>query len=340
MCLFDIVEFPDSLDGHVNSALFGHVEQLADIGLKRLLVARDDEEGGRLVGPEIQCLEQQLDHGEERRADLAGKRREVGPVGDEDAPLSRGQDIVGLVEALEAQGIEDGVHTPNLLHGADPVLVGVEEGMGAGFFEGGVVPLRGSAVDSCALEEAEMHEALAHSSAHAVDEDALAGRDFCAAVNHAVGGGPVEREGDGLPGINALGNGHEVLLRDVDVLGIRVILGQGRDQVAGLELGAAGAVDGDAAGEAVAGGERSGFLHGIQAKAHVDVGTSEARVEDLDLDMALGGGRKGSGDDLEAGGGRAVGGDDDFAVGDGHFQGWGDGGEQVGVGGVEAWCKW
>lgn len=59
-------------------------------------------------------------------------------------------------------------------------------------------------------------------------------------------------------------------------------------------------------------------MQGVDAEAHVDVGAGEACVQDLDLDVVLGGRGDGFGDDLEGGGGGPVGGDDDFAVGDGH----------------------
>lgn len=210
------------------------------------------------------------------------------------------------------------MHASEVLHGRDPVLVGVEIRMGACFFESGVVPLSGCAVDSCALEEGEIHDGLANCSADAVDEDALALGHLCSAVDHAVGSRPVESQSNGYLGINAVGDGHEVLFGDVDVLGVGVVLCQRRDEGPGLELGASRPVDGDAAGEAVARREGRGFLHGVDAEAHVDVAAGEACVQDLDLDVVLG--RRGEvlGDELEGGGGRAVGDDDEFAVGDGH----------------------
>lgn len=108
--------------------------------------------------------------------------------------------------------------------------------MGAGFLESGVVPLGGGAVDGGALEEGEIHDGLADGSADAVDEDALSLGHFGGAVDHAVGGGPVGRQGDGELGVNAVGDGHEVLFWDVDVLGVGVVLCQRRDEGAGLEL--------------------------------------------------------------------------------------------------------
>lgn len=319
MGLFDIVEFPDGLDRRGDDSIPGHVEQQLQFRLKRLLVARDEVEDGSLIGPEIEILEKQLGHRDPRTASLpARKIAEVVSVGDDHASLLGCQDVVGLVEAFKAQGVKDGVHASEVLHGGDPVLVGVEIRMSACFFEGGVVSLSGRAVDCCALEEGEIHDGLANCSADAVDEDALALGHFCSSMDHAVGGGPVERKGSSDFGINAVGDGQEVLFGDVDVLGVGVVLCQRRDEGAGLELGATRPVDGDAAGEAVARREGRGALHGVDAEAHVDIGAGEACVEDLDLDVVLG--RRGEvlGDELEGGGGGAVGGDDDFAVGDGH----------------------
>lgn len=113
-------------------------------------------------------------------------------------------------------------------------------------------------------------------------EDALALGDL-GLLDEAERRRPVEHDGRRGLGRHAVRHADQVLLRQVDQLGLGVVHGQAGDQVAGLDVGA---VRLRPPGEAVAGGERRFPLHVVLAPAHVDVGAGEAREDRGDLHLA------------------------------------------------------
>ena len=87
-----------------------------------------------------------------------------------------------------------------------------------------------------------------------MDEDALAAFDPGGVMEHTVGGGSVEDEGDSWFWIDFAGNLDEKFLREVDELGVAFVFRETDDLIANGETAAPWAVEADAAQYAVAKG--------------------------------------------------------------------------------------
>lgn len=284
----DVLHVPDVLYNNVNLPVFNQPEERIDVRHERRLVPRDVVEDRLPVREDLGVLEQQFSHVDEAVAGWlgAGERLLVLAVCDEDtlflAAAAGRQDVVGLLPAGGAQGVEDDVDAPELLHRLRPVLVRVDERRGPVLSEELVVPLRRGAVDDGAPELTQLHRREADGAAGAVDEDALA---LChiAPFNHAVCRRPVEDNGRRCFGADAVRHSDEVLLRQVHQLRLRVVHRQTGDQIAGPDMIS---VRLRPSGKTVAGCEWGFPLHGVLATAHVDVGAREAGVDRSDLDLA------------------------------------------------------
>ena len=106
-----------------------------------------------------------------------------------------------------------------------------------------------------------------------MNENLLASGDMGCAVQHLIGGDPIQDEDDSSLFVYCIGHAYQKLFRKVDQFRLSLILRKTRNAVTHSELCGAWAIQPHLANDAIAGSQGRLLLKRIGAAAHADVGT-------------------------------------------------------------------